>query len=177
MEIAAAITLVLTLAAGWLAQLVGLPGTWLIVVVASLYAWWLPDDGRMALGWNTVLMLALLAVVGEVVETAAAAAGVKKLGGSRRGAVLAIAGSIVGSLVGAFVGLPIPIVGSLAAAVVFGGVGALVGAVIGETSAGRDFDASVTIGKAAFVGRLLGTLAKVIVCTVMVVVTLAALAL
>ena len=73
------------------------------------------------------------------------------------------------------IGLPIPLVGSLAAAVVFGGLGALVGAVIGESSAGRDFDASLTIGKAAFAGRLLGTLAKLIVCTIMVVVTLGAL--
>ena len=76
---------------------------------------------------------------------------------------------------GAFVGLPIPIVGSLLAAVVFGGLGALVGAMAGESWKGRDFETSLEIGKAAFVGRLLGTAAKLIVASIMVVVTLIAL--
>ena len=51
----------------------------------------------------------------------------------------------------------------------------IVGAVIGETWKGRDLDTSLDIGKAAFVGRVLGTAAKIIVCTLMVVVAVAAL--
>jgi len=79
--------------------------------------------------------------------------------------------------VGLFVGLPIPLVGSLAAALLFGGAGALAGAFLGESWKGRDFDTSMEVGKAAFVGRLLGTLAKMIISSVMVVVTLVALVL
>jgi uncharacterized protein YqgC (DUF456 family) len=175
MHILAAIALATIVAVGWLSQLVGLPGNWVIVIAAAAYAWWLPSDLRSAVGWDTVIVLVVLAVLGEILEFAAAATGVSKVGGSRRGAVLALAGSIVGGIVGLVVGLPIPIIGPLAAGIVFGGVGALVGAVVGERWKGRDFDTSLEIGKAAFVGRLAGTLAKAIVGAVMVAVTLVAL--
>jgi hypothetical protein len=175
MSFLAAIVLTLILAIGWFAQLLGLPGNWLIVAGAALDAWLVDPESRAAVGWNTVVGLALLAVAGEVVELVAGALGVSRVGGSRRGALLAIVGSMVGSLVGVVVGLPIPIVGSLAAAVLFGGVGALVGAVLGERWKGRDFDASLEVGKAALLGRILGTVAKMIVSTIMVVVALAAL--
>jgi uncharacterized protein YqgC (DUF456 family) len=134
-----------------------------------------PEDSVVAIGWWTVGTLVILAVLGEVLEFVASAMGVKKAGGSRRGALLAIVGSIIGGIVGMGVGIPIPVIGSLVAAVFFGAMGALVGAFLGESWKGRDFDSSVTIGKAAFVGRLLGTLAKVLVATLMVVVTLGAL--
>jgi uncharacterized protein YqgC (DUF456 family) len=175
MSILAAIALAVVTAVGWLSQLVGLPGNWVIVVAAAIYAWWMPADTRTAISWETVFVLAGLALLGEVLEFAAAAMGVTKAGGSRRGAVLALVGSIVGGVVGLFVGLPIPIIGSLAAALVFGGLGALAGAFLGESWKGRDFDASLDVGKAAFVGRVLGTLAKMIVGSVMVAVTIVAL--
>ena len=169
--------MVVVLAVSWLAQLLGLPGNWLIVAAAVLDAWLMGPDATGAISWQTVFVLAALAVAGEIAELAASAAGVKQVGGSRRGAVLAIAGSIVGSIVGLFVGVPIPIVGSLVAAVLFGAVGALAGAVLGESWKGRDFDASLTVGKAAFVGRVLGTVAKMIVSSLMVAVTLGAIVL
>jgi uncharacterized protein YqgC (DUF456 family) len=170
----AAILLVLAVLLGWLAQLVGLPGNWLIVVAAALYAWLVPAEAATAIGWPAVATLVVLAILGEVAEFVAGALGVTTVGGSRRGAALAIVGSMVGGIVGIFVGLPIPIVGSLVAAVLFGGIGALAGAVLGETWKGRDLDSSIEIGKAAFIGRLLGTAAKMIVCSLMVVVAIAA---
>jgi uncharacterized protein len=175
MLIVAAIGMVLVLGVAWIAQLIGLPGNWLIVLAAAAYAWLFPDDSSLAISWHVVLALVALAVIGELAELAASAMGVAKAGGSRRGVVLAILGSIVGSVVGIVVGLPIPIIGSLAAAIVFGGLGALAGAVIAEQSLGRNLDSSLEIGKAAFVGRLLGTVAKIVVCSMMCVVTLAAL--
>jgi uncharacterized protein YqgC (DUF456 family) len=177
MDVLAATLLVLVLVGGWLLQLVGLPGNWLIVAAAALYAWLVGPDASTALGWPTVIAVLLLAVLGEVIEFAAGALGVTTVGGSRRGALLAIVGSIVGGVVGLVVGVPIPLIGQLVAAIVFGGLGALAGAVVGETWKGRDLDASLEIGKAAFIGRLLGTAAKMIVCTLMVVVTLAAIVL
>lgn len=175
MSILATILLTLVLGASWLAQLVGLPGNWLIVIVVAIYAWALPADAGAAIGWNVVIALVVVALLAEAAELAAAALGVSKAGGSRRGALLAIFGSIVGGVVGAIVGLPIPLVGSLVAAVVFGGVGALVGAMAGESWKGRDFDSSLEIGKAAFVGRMLGTAAKMVAASIMVIVTLFAL--
>ncbi len=174
MQFVAAILLVIACIAGWLAQLIALPGNWLIVLAAALYTAFGPDASRLAVGWYTVAGLFALAIAGEVLETAAGAAGVKKAGGSRRGALLAIAGSMVGSILGLFVGIPIPIVGSLVAAVVFGAVGAFVGAMLGERWKGRGFDSSLDVGRAAFVGRVWGSIAKIAVSTVMVVVTLGA---
>jgi len=177
MEYLAAICLAGVLAVSWVLQLLGLPGTWLIVAAAALYAWLVPADAWTAIGWWAVGFLVALAVLGEILEFVAGALGVTKVGGSRRGAVLAIVGSLAGAIVGLFVGLPIPVIGSLVSAVLLGGLGALAGAMLGEMWKGRDFDTSLTVGKAAFVGRLLGTVAKLVICTLMVVVTLGALVL
>src|SRR3954471_516837 len=140
MEILVAVALALFACFAWMLQALGLPGNWLIVAAAAAYALWWPVEGRLAIGWNTVIALLALAVLGELAELAAGAAGVAKAGGSRRGAVLAIIGSLVGSMLGVCVGIPIPIIGSLVAAVVFGGMGALMGAMIGEQWKGRDID-------------------------------------
>lgn len=159
----------------WFLNFLGMPGNWLAVASAAIYAWLLPAEGRAAIGWPVVGVAVGLATLGEIVEMAASAAGVKKMGGSRRGAVLALGGSIVGALVGMFVGVPVPIFGSLLAALLFGGLGALGGAMLGETWKGRDFDSSWQVGKAAFWGRLLGTFAKAIIGALIVALVIAAL--
>jgi hypothetical protein len=121
-----------------------------------------------------VASLVVLAAFGEMIELAAGALGAAQAGGSKRGAFLALLGSMTGGIVGIFVGLPIPLVGPILAAVLFAGLGALGGAVLGETWKGRDWDQSWRAGKGAFWGRLLGTLGKILVGSVMVAVTLAA---
>src|SRR3954469_16253656 len=84
----------------WFLNLVGLPGNWMIVAATALYAWLMPGDTRAAVGWSVVAVLAGLALVGELLELAAGAAGVKRAGGSRRGAVLALVGSVAGAITG-----------------------------------------------------------------------------
>ena len=74
-----------------------------------------------------------------------------------------------------FVGLPVPVVGSILGALLFAGVGALAGAMLGELWAGKDWNSSWRIGKAAFRGRLAGTLAKICLGGLMVVVVIVAL--
>ena len=113
--------------------------------------------------------------MGEVVEFVAGALGVAREGGSKRGAALALAGSIVGGIVGLFVGLPIPVLGPVLAALLFASLGALAGAVAGERWRGRTWTDSWSIGKAAFRGRLVGTLAKAAVGLVMIAVVAVAL--
>jgi uncharacterized protein YqgC (DUF456 family) len=100
--------------------------------------------------------------------------GVSKTGGSRRGAVMALAGSILGGILGVVIGLPIPLVGSVVAAVFFAGLGAMAGAILGEISAGQKLGASWRIGKAALWGRLAGTLGKILLGAVMILVVVAA---
>jgi len=166
---------ILAVLLSWLLNLVGLPGNWLIVASAVIYAWLMPSDGRAAIGWPVVATVAGLAVVGELLELVAGAAGVKRAGGSRRAAVLALAGSLAGGMTGVVVGVPVPLVGPIVAAVLFAAGGAFLGAVVGEQWAGRSEAASYETGLAAFWGRLWGTLAKVLVGAVLVAVVLAAL--
>jgi hypothetical protein len=172
-----AILLPLVLIAAWLLTLVGLPGNWIMVGVVVLYALLVPDDRRVDVGWPVVAVLVGLAVVGEIVEFGAGAAGTSRAGGSKRGAAMALLGSIVGGVAGLFVGLPIPVVGSFVGALLFAGAGAFLGALIGEYWEGRTMEDSVPIGVGAFWGRLLGTLAKTMVGAVMIVVTVVALVL
>ena len=87
---------------------------------------------------------------------------------------MALAGSLVGSVAGIFVGLPIPVVGSVVAAVLFAGIGAMTGAIAGELSLGRTADAGWRVGKAAFWGRMAGTLGKMLVGTMIIAVVAAA---
>ncbi|MFN0196237.1 MAG: DUF456 family protein [Planctomycetaceae bacterium] len=112
---------------------------------------------------QTVVGIALaLAVVGELVEFFAGAAGAAKQGGSRRGVVLAIVGAFVGSVVGAFVTLPIPLIGPVIGALGGGAFGAFAGAWIGEAGTDRTQAERLAISKGAFIGRLMGTAGKLI---------------
>lgn len=115
------------------ANFVTLPGNWLMVLAAALFAWLVPHPGRDGLLWPTVGATLLLAIIGEALEFWAGAAGAKKQGGSRRGMLLAMLGAMLGSIGGAFLGMPIPIIGPLVAAVLGGGLGAFGGAYLGET--------------------------------------------
>jgi hypothetical protein len=177
MAILIALLLVVVLLASWLLTLLGMPGNWLMVVATTVYACLVPSQSPATLGWKTVVALLVLAALGEIVELVAGAMGVAKAGGSRRGAVMALVGSIVGGILGVFIGVPIPLIGSVVAAVFFAGLGAMVGAILGEISVGQRLNTSWRIGKVAFWGRLAGTLGKMIVGAVMVVVVVAALVL
>ena len=64
-------------------------------------------------------------------------------------------------------GAPIPIIGSMVAALLGGSVGAFAGAYAGEVSSERSHTSGVAVGKAAFVGRLWGTVGKFAVGAVM----------
>ncbi len=119
-----ALLLVLACGAAWLTSLVTLPGNWFILGFAALFAWLLPlADGR-GVSWKTVAVLAGLAVLGEIIEFAAGAAGAAKQGASKRGVALAMVGAVVGSVLGLMVGLPIPILGPFVMALAGGAAGA-----------------------------------------------------
>jgi uncharacterized protein len=153
----------------------GLPGNWLILAVTSVYASLTSAQSAAAIGWKPIVVLFVLAVLGEILELLAATVGTAKAGGSRRGAALALAGSFVGAVVGIFIGIPVPLIGPILAALLFAGLGALAGAMMGERWAGKDWNASWRIGKAAFGGRLAGTLGKILLGGAMLVVVIVAL--
>jgi uncharacterized protein YqgC (DUF456 family) len=162
--------LVMTAVAAWCANLFSMPGNWMTLGLATLFVWLVPVDDTRGISWWTVGVIAVLCVVGEIVEFAAGAAGAAKQGASRRAVMLAIAGTIIGSIAGAIVGIPIPLVGSLLAALGGGAAGAFAGAYIGETWKGSSTEKSLAVSKGALIGRLLGTGGKLAVGALIVMV-------
>lgn len=154
-------------------NLITFPGNWIIVVVTLLFAWLVKHPSATGVNWWVVGVVFGLALLGEVVEFAAGAAGAAKSGGSRRGMLLSVAGAMLGSIVGAFLGtaIPVPLVGNLIGAVTGGACGAFGGAYLGEYWKGKSENERLAIGSAAMVGRVLGTVGKLGIGAIMVVVT------
>ncbi len=171
MSLVLAILLVLFALACCCLTLINMPGNWVMLAGAGAYWLWAPVDSESRLFLHTGVMIALLvlASIGEILELLAGALGAKRGGGSRRGAVLAIIGSFIGSLVGGFVGLPFlpTLVGAVVSIVLFAGIGATAGAMLGEKWKGRSLGESWQVGKGAFWGRLLGTVAKIMIAGAM----------
>jgi uncharacterized protein YqgC (DUF456 family) len=162
-----AVLLVAASCVAWLLTLFTLPGNWLIVGAAALFAWFIPENADRGITWTSVAVLVVLAIVGEVIEFGAGAAGAAKQGASRRAIVLSIAGAMVGSIAGLAIGAPIPILGSFIMAVLGGAAGAFVGAYAGEAWKGRTEAERMAVGRGAFSGRLWGTAGKLAVGAIM----------
>lgn len=175
MDIVWASLLVLVVGVSWFATLIGLPGNWIIVGATAVYVYFGPQEGHWAIGLGVLGILLASALLGEIAEALAAALGVTGKGGSKRGAMMALLGSLAGGVAGLFVGTPIPVIGSVVASLALAAFGALVGAVIGEQWAGKNLTHSLKIGEAAFWGRMMGTLAKLLFGAVMVTVVCVAL--
>lgn len=144
----------LGITAGLLLDLVGLFGNW--VILGTAVAAWL-CTGFHHFGVWSLLSLAALAALGEVLEMIAAGYGAKKFGGGK-GAMIA---SLVGCIVGAIVGTPwFPIVGTLIGAC----VGAFAGAALYELLiVKKTAGASIQTGVGAALGRIGGVIAKLVI--------------
>ncbi len=162
LDITFALCLSLIAICGWMANILGLPGNWAIVATAIGCAWWVPETRFWNLSWYLAATILAVALIGEALEFAASAFGASRLGGSKRGVVLSIIGSITGAIVGLSIGSVVPIVGNVIASLLLGAAGAFAGAMLGERWAGKDWNASIEIGGAAFWGRLLGTVGKAV---------------
>jgi uncharacterized protein YqgC (DUF456 family) len=163
-----ALLLVSACAVGWLLSLVALPGNWVVLGLAAVFAWLFPENETgSGMTWLTIGALAVLAVIGEIVEFAAGAAGAAKQGASRRGVALSIVGAMVGSIAGLAIGTPIPILGSFVMALLGGAAGAYAGAYLGEAWKGRPEEDRTAAGRGAFAGRIWGTVGKLVVGVIM----------
>jgi hypothetical protein len=142
---------------------IGLPGTWLMIALAvglELLEGALGVAHDSTKVWWTIGICAAFALVGEVVETAAGAAGTRAGGGTRRGMVGAILGGIVGGLFLTPI-VPIPLVGTLIGAMIGTFAGALVAELSAEQALGHG--ASMRAATGATIGRLVGTMGKTLV--------------
>jgi hypothetical protein len=156
------IALLALLCVGALLTLVlGLPGTFMIVLIGGVYGW---ATGFAEVTVGTIAGLFGLALLAEAVELASVARG----GGdparkpSLRITIAAIAGAIVGAIFGAplFFGI-----GALFGAF----AGAFAGAALAAVSEGHDRDTAVHHGMQALRGRVLGFVVKSAIATAMTV--------
>jgi uncharacterized protein len=127
----------------------GLPGIWLILLAGVAHRLLVSPP---TIGWLTLGLLALIAVVAEWLEFSVSGRYTKKYGGSRRAAWSAIAGG----LIGAFVGIPVPVIGSVIGAF----AGAFLGALLGEYSVEKDHSRATRAATGALIGRAVATALK-----------------
>ena len=173
--IVVAVLLVVASLVAWGLNLIALPGNWLCVLLIAGYAWLGPGEGRLSIGVGAVIGTFVLALIGEGIEFLAGAAGARKAGASKKSTLYSIIGSVAGAILGGIVGVPIPVVGSALAAILFGGIGAAAGAMYGEWTDGRKWRENWSIGHATFWGRTFGVLGKMVAGAVIVAVTVCAL--
>ena len=128
----------------------GLPGLWIMVASAVVYNMIVPGD---PIGWFTLVAVAVLALVAELLEFSLTGRYARKYGGSRR----ASWGAILGGIIGAMVGFPIPIIGPIIGAFVGSFCGALFAELTGGTSAGD----ATRVAKGALIGRVVSTMLKI----------------
>jgi uncharacterized protein YqgC (DUF456 family) len=145
----------------WVGILFNLPGTWLMILITALLKWWQPE--YVLISWTILSISVGLAAAAEVLEFALGAAGARQAGGSLRASALAIVGGFVGGIFGT--ALPVPVVGTLVGAC----LGAFVGSILGDLWAGRPILGSVEVGWGAAVGRFWGTVTKLAIGAIIVV--------
>ncbi len=127
-----------------------LPGIPLILGVAFVYDW---IHGFEILGWQILVVLAILTISSFVLDWLAGAYGTKKMGGSFVGMVGSIVGMFIGLLAGGVIGLLI---------------GAFVGAFVGELLNGKTRQQALRAGFGSFVGSIAGGLLKFVIGATMI---------
>lgn len=134
----------------------GLPGPILVFAGVLLAAW--ADDFTRIGPW-TLVVLAIMTAAAHAVDLVSALAGVKRAGASGR----AVAGAGLGALAGLFFGLPGLVIGPFA------------GAVVAEFTVRRDVRGAGRAGLAAWIGFIIGSVAKLAIVFAMIGLALAAL--
>ncbi|HIX40219.1 DUF456 domain-containing protein [uncultured Desulfovibrio sp.] len=157
-----AVVFIIVLGCSVLLNVVGLPANWLILVLAVLWYFGVPQENSMGL-WYWIGMCAL-AVAGEVMETGVQLLKAKRHGSSSAGTLAGMIGGIIGAIV---------------LAPLFFGLGALIGALGGawlgcllmELLKGRSRQEAFNAAFGTLVGRFLGTICKCGVGAAMVAMT------
>jgi uncharacterized protein len=133
-----------------------LPGT-LFVLLGILLGAWIDDFTRV--GWGSLTVIIVLAVLAWGLDYVAGLLGAKKAGASR----YAILGAALGTIVGIFMGL----VGVLFMP--------LVGAALGEYITRKNHQQAIKVGIATWLGIMVGLIAKVVIAFMMIGIFVAAL--
>jgi uncharacterized protein YqgC (DUF456 family) len=159
------VALVLACLLGTALTALRLPGTWLILVCALLYAW---HEGWPA---GTGLLLGLLcgaAVIGEIVEMLASLILARRGGASRYASWGGVAGGVLGAIFLSFL-IPVFPIGTMAGAL----MGCFLGAAAVELAARRQLAQGTRVGFMSAIGFAIGMAAKVGLVVVMSAILLA----
>lgn len=163
-EYVAATLIILSGVLGVVITALTLPGLWLTIAVAALCKLWHPEQ----IAWTSLIIAISLGVLAELIEFFASALGAAKVGGSRRGAIGATVGGLIGALVGAV--LPPPIIACIIGASVGAGLGAFLAERTHKPENVQTYKHSAKVGAGAAVGRLVATVAKVILATIIAII-------
>lgn len=145
-----------------LLNIFGLPANWIILGLDALWAWLHPGGpSRAILFW---VILVLLALAGEALETGLQVVKAKKYGSSSSGTFMGMIGAIIGAI---------------ALTPLFWGLGALIGALAGawlgcfcmELLKGKNCEAALHSAFGTTLGRLLGTICKLGIGAAMIALT------
>ncbi|MGD8437054.1 MAG: DUF456 domain-containing protein [Syntrophobacterales bacterium] len=150
LEMLALVILILSMPAGLIAVVLGLPGTWLILATSFFYGWL---TGFAIITSKLLLGLLALAVVAELLDLTLGLWGARRYGGTKK----AMVGTMVGGILGAVALSPM----------LFGFgtiVGALLGAFVGAFSMTyveqRKMDEAMRVGWGALLGRVFAMVFK-----------------
>ena len=150
LKVVVLIILMLAMPAGLIAVVLGLPGTWLILVTSVLYSW---VTNFSVITYQMLLGLLVLAVAAEVLEFWSGLWGARRYGGSKR----AMLGTLLGGLIGAVILTPMLF-----------GFGSVVGAFIGAFFGGfvvtyleqRKMGKAMRVGWGGLLGRVFAMVFK-----------------
>jgi len=129
---------------------VGLPGNWLLLGLAVVYA---ALTHFTRLGWVALAVMAALALVAEGLETVVGLTYTAKRGATRLGTLGAFVGGLAGAVLAAGIVPPVgPMLGAFA--------GTFAGAFLFQYASERQHGTALRAGRAAFIGRMLAAAVK-----------------
>ena len=135
---------------------IGIPGGWIALGGIVIYD---IATGFSTVGWKWLIVMAVILLVGEVIESLLGLVYVAHKGATKWGVLGAFIGGVVGAIVGTFI---VPFIGSI----LFGLIGAFGFAVLFEYIYYRSLERALQTGFFAFIGKLGAMLVKMVLSLV-----------
>ena len=164
LSIAGLTVFILILFLGIFSVIFGVPGTFIILIDVTLYAW---ITGFEKIGFKIIVILIVISLFAEAMDFLIGMAGARKFGASKKG----IIASVIGGIVGAVIMTPLLL-----------GLGAIIGAFIGgfagtflvEYVENQKMKAAFRMGYGVFLGKIAAVFLKGFLAILMSVISLMA---
>jgi uncharacterized protein YqgC (DUF456 family) len=162
MEIFGFILFILFAILGIILVFLGMAGTASILIGSLIYA---TTTHFQKMSWKILLLLLGLTILGELIEYISSVLGAKKFGASGKSSLAVLFGGLVGGIIG---GLFMPLLGSIFGAI----LGGCLTPIIMEYKSRKEWLPSFKAGLGVLVGRMGGTLLKLVIAGMMIAITL-----